>query len=327
MMVTRQFPHSRMRRNRNSHSIRALTQEHHLRVSDLIYPLFVVEGVNIKQPIASMPNIYRLSIDLLVKEAQEAYQLGIPAIAIFPHIDPALKDAMGSQALNPDNFVCRAVIAVKAALPEIMVVCDVALDPYTDHGHDGVLNKNQQVDNDASIDILTQQALIQAQAGCDTLAPSDMMDGRIGAIRQTLEQHKFIDTRIMSYAAKYASTLYAPFRDAVGSAQLLTGDKKTYQMNPANSDEALHEIALDIQEGADLVIVKPGMPYLDIIRRAHEEFCFPIIAYQVSGEYQMLMSANNDALMLEMLLAFKRAGACGIISYYAKQAALKLQTQ
>ncbi len=309
-----------MRRNRVCDSVRRLTQEHHLSANDLIQPFFVIEGDNTQEAITAMPEIYRYSIDLLVAQAKQAYNLGIPAIAIFPKIDIHLKDERGTEALNPDNLVCRAVRAVKQAVPDLMVICDVALDPYTTHGHDGVLNTIGDVDNDATLEILVKQALLQAKAGCDTLAPSDMMDGRIGAIRMALEGAKLTNIRIMSYAAKYASGFYAPFREAVGSGALLTGDKKTYQMNPANHKEALQEIALDIQEGADLIIVKPGMPYLDIIARASDTFTVPIIAYQVSGEYSMLMGANNPDLMLEALLCFKRAGASGIITYYAMSA-------
>ncbi len=321
------YPQTRMRRNRSNDAIRRLTQEYQLSSNDFIQPFFVVEGKNITEPITTMPNIMRYSIDLLVEQAKEAEALGIPAIAIFPKIDSALKDEKGSEALNPDNLVCRAVQAIRAEVPALNIICDVALDPYTSHGHDGVLNRNDDVDNDGTIDILIQQALLQAKAGCDTLAPSDMMDGRVGAIRAMLEQEKFINTRIMSYAAKYASSYYAPFRDAVGSALNIKSDKKTYQMNPGNRKEALQEIALDISEGADLVIIKPGMPYLDIIARASDEFTLPIIAYQVSGEYSMIMSMQNADLMMESLLCFKRAGAAGIISYYAMQAAKIMQAK
>ncbi len=319
--LNQQYPATRMRRNRDIDAVRRLTQESYLSASDFIQPFFVIEGDNKQESITAMPETYRYSIDLLVEQAKQTYHLGIPAIAIFPKIDIALKDAQGSEALNPDNLVCRAVRAVKQTVPELMVICDVALDPYTTHGHDGVLNDSGDVDNDASIEILVKQALMQAKAGCDTLAPSDMMDGRVGAIRMALEAEKLTNIRIMSYAAKYASGFYAPFREAVGSGALLTGDKKSYQMNPANHKEALQEIALDIQEGADLIIVKPGMPYLDIIARASDAFTVPIIAYQVSGEYSMLMGANNPDLMLESLLCFKRAGASGIITYYAMRAA------
>ena len=318
--LNQHYPTTRMRRNRYGDSVRRLTQEHYLSANDFIQPFFVIEGSNKQEEITAMPEIYRYSIDLLVEQAKQAYNLGIPAIAIFPKIDMNLKDDYGTEALNPDNLVCRAVSAVKQAVPDLMVICDVALDPYTTHGHDGVLNATGDVDNDATIEILVKQALLQAKAGCDTLAPSDMMDGRIGAIRASLEAEKLSNIRIMSYAAKYASGFYAPFREAVGSGALLTGDKKSYQMNPANHKEALQEIALDIQEGADLVIVKPGMPYLDIIARAADAFTVPIIAYQVSGEYSMLMGANNPDLMLEALLCFKRAGASGIITYYAMSA-------
>ncbi len=318
-LTPRSFPATRMRRNRTQESIRRFIRENTLSPNDFIYPLFVTAGKNIKQAIPSMPNIYRYSIDLLLHEAKESYKLGIPAIALFPCIDPNLKNETASEALNPDNLICRALRALKEAVPELMVVCDVALDPYTTHGHDGLLNKNGEIDNDLSLPILTKQALLQARAGCDTLAPSDMMDGRVGVIRSALEAESFVNTRIMSYAAKYASAFYGPFRDAVGSTGNLTSHKKTYQIDPANSDEALHEIALDIAEGADLIIVKPAMPYLDIIARASQKFSVPIIAYQVSGEYSMLKNAQNPAIISETLLACKRAGAVGIITYFAKE--------
>jgi porphobilinogen synthase len=273
-----------------------------------------------------MPGVDRLSIDLAVDAAREAASLGIPAVALFPHTEPELKTEDGREATNANNLVCRAVRAIKTAVPDIGVLCDVALDPYTSHGHDGVL-KDDHVDNDASVAILVEQALVQARAGCDIVAPSDMMDGRIGAIRRALEAEGFAGTMIMAYAAKYASAFYGPFRDAVGSAKALRGDKRTYQMDPANGDEALREVALDIAEGADMVMVKPGMPYLDIVRRVKERFGVPTFAYQVSGEYSMLTAAANaghldrDRAMMESLVAFKRAGANGILTYFARDAA------
>ena len=318
-----------MRRLRRHDWSRRLVAESTLSPADFIWPLFVIEGQNKREAIASMPGVERLSIDLAVDAAKEAAALGIPVIALFPHTDPELKTEDGREATNADNLICRAVRAIKKAVPEIGVLCDVALDPYTTHGHDGVL-VDGYVANDESVDILVKQALVQAEAGCDIIAPSDMMDGRIGAIRAALEKNGFTNTMIMAYAAKYASAFYGPFRDAVGSAKALTGDKRTYQMDPANSDEALREVALDIAEGADMVMVKPGMPYLDIVRRVKDEFGVPTFAYQVSGEYSMLMAAaergflDHDRVMLESLIAFKRAGASGILTYFARDAALLL---
>jgi porphobilinogen synthase len=315
-----------MRRVRRHDWSRRLVAESTLSPADFIWPLFVIEGENRREPIASMPGVERLSIDLAVDAAKEAVALGIPAIALFPNTDPKLKTDDGREATNEDNLICRAVRAIKKAVPKIGVLCDVALDPYTTHGHDGVL-VNGYVANDESVEILVEQALVQARAGCDIIAPSDMMDGRIGAIRSALERNGFTSTMIMAYAAKYASAFYGPFRDAVGSAKALTGDKRTYQMDPANSDEALREVALDIAEGADMVMVKPGMPYLDIVRRVKDEFGVPTFAYQVSGEYSMLMAASergwldHDRVMLESLIAFKRAGASGILTYFARDAA------
>jgi porphobilinogen synthase len=277
-----------------------------------------------------MPGVERLSVDMAVRAAEEAAKLGIPVIALFPYTDPALKTADGREATNADNLICRAVRAIKKAVPEIGVLCDVALDPYTSHGHDGLLIGDYVV-NDETVDVLVQQALVQVEAGCDIIAPSDMMDGRVGAIRAVLEKWGHKNTLIMAYAAKYASAFYGPFRDAVGSAKALTGDKRTYQMDPANSDEALREVALDIAEGADMVMVKPGMPYLDIVRRVKDEFGMPIFVYQVSGEYSMLMAAiergflDRDRVILESLLGFKRAGANGILTYFALEAAKKLR--
>ncbi len=295
-------------------------------VDDLIWPVFVVEGEQRVQPVKSLPGVDRLSIDLLVAAAREASAIGIPALAIFPFTAPDLKSADGREACNPDNLVCRAVRAVKQECPDLGILCDVALDPYTLDGHDGIVI-DDYVANDETIEILVRQALVQAQAGCDVIAPSDMMDGRIGAIRQALDKAGFQHVRIMAYAAKYASAFYGPFRDAVGSNLSLRGDKKTYQMDPANSDEALREVALDLAEGADMVMVKPGMPYLDIVRRVKESFGVPTFAYQVSGEYAMLKAAaqngwlDNDRVVLESLLAFKRAGANGVLTYAAVEAA------
>ena len=320
------FPATRMRRLRRHDWSRRLVAESTLSPADFIWPLFVIEGQNKREAITSMPGVERLSIDLAVDAAKEAAALGIPVIALFPHTDPRLKTENGREATNEDNLVCRAVRAIKKAVPEIGVLCDVALDPYTSHGHDGVL-VDGYVANDESVDILVKQALVQAAAGCDIIAPSDMMDGRIGAIRDALEKNSLTNTMIMAYAAKYASAFYGPFRDAVGSAKALTGDKRTYQMDPANSDEALREVALDIAEGADMVMVKPGMPYLDIVRRVKDEFGVPTFAYQVSGEYSMLMAASerrfldHDRVMLESMIAFKRAGASGILTYFARDAA------
>jgi len=319
-----------MRRLRRHDWTRRLVAETTLSPADLIWPLFVIDGEKRREPIASMPGIERLSVDQAVAAAEHAAKLAIPVVALFPYTDPALKTADGREAFNDDNLICRAVGAIKRAVPEIGVLCDVALDPYTSHGHDGLLIDND-VANDETIEVLVKQALIQAEAGCDIIAPSDMMDGRIGAIRQALEANGFRNTLIMAYAAKYASAFYGPFRDAVGSAKSLTRDKRTYQMDPANSDEALREVALDIAEGADLVMVKPGMPYLDVVRRVKEAFGVPTFAYQVSGEYAMLKAAadrgwlDEQRVMLESLTAFKRAGASGILTYFAPEAARTLQ--
>jgi porphobilinogen synthase len=318
-----------MRRIRRHDWSRRLVAEATLSPADFIWPLFVIEGERKREPVKSMPGVDRLSIDLAVDAAKEAAALGIPAIALFPQTDPRLKSEDGREALNPDNLVCRAVRAIKAAVPEIGVLCDVALDPYTTHGHDGVLIDGY-VANDETVEILVRQALEEARAGCDIVAPSDMMDGRIGAIRKALEDGGFKNTMIMAYAAKYASAFYGPFRDAVGSAKALTGDKRAYQMDPANSDEALREVALDIAEGADMVMVKPGMPYLDILRRVVEAFAMPTFAFQVSGEYAMIMAAgrngwlDEDRAVLESLTAFKRAGAAGVLTYFAPRAARML---
>lgn len=324
--VSRHYPVSRLRRNRTNDSIRRLVAENTLSPADFIWPLFVVDGRNVSQEVETMPGVFRHSVDQLAKQADRAAELGIPAIALFPYTDPALKNGQGTESLNPDNLVCQAVREVRKNHPDLMLVCDVALDPYTDHGHDGILD-GDVIMNDETVDLLVKQALILAETGCDTVAPSDMMDGRIGAIRAALEENGFRDTRICAYAAKYASCFYGPFRDAVGSNAALRGDKRSYQMNPANSDEALHEVAMDIQEGADLVMVKPGMPYLDIIYRVKQEFGMPTLAYQVSGEYSMIEMTSragcidHDKAMMEALLSFKRAGADGILTYFAPFAA------
>jgi porphobilinogen synthase len=300
-----------------------LVREHRLSADDLIYPLFVHEGEGLRTPIASMPGVERLSIDLLCETAHEAASLGIPAIAIFPVIDPSKKTEDGREATNPENLVCRAVRAVKQQVKNLGVICDVALDPFTTHGQDGLVRDGYVV-NDETVAVLQKQAVVQAQAGCDVVAPSDMMDGRIGSVRDALDEAGLIQTRVLSYAAKYASAFYGPFRDAVGSAkQLGTGDKRTYQMDPANGEEALREVALDLDDGADMVMVKPGMPYLDIVRRVKDEFGVPTYAYQVSGEYAMLRSAaelgrlDYRAVVLEALMSFKRAGADGVLTYAA----------
>jgi porphobilinogen synthase len=324
------FPAIRMRRLRANAWSRALVAENTLTPADFIWPLFVVEGVGRRVPVGSMPGVERLSVDLVAAAAQEAASLGIPVIALFPYTDPKLKTEDGREAFNPDNLICRAVRAIKQAAPGIGVLCDVALDPYTNHGHDGLL-RDGYVINDETVEVLIKQSLVQVEAGCDIIAPSDMMDGRIGAIRAALEQAGHKNTLLMAYAAKYASAFYGPFRDAVGSAKALTGDKRTYQMDPANGDEALREVALDIAEGADMVMVKPGMPYLDIVRRVKDTFAMPTFVYQVSGEYSMLMAAiergflDRNRVILESLLGFKRAGADGILTYFALEAAKLLQ--
>lgn len=315
-----------MRRNRQADWTRRLVAEHRLTVDDLIWPIFVIEGHNERVAVPSMPGVERLSIDLAVAAARQADELGIPAIALFPNTDPALRSDTADEAFNPDNLVCRATRAIRRAGLNIGIILDVALDPYTSHGHDGLVI-GDRIDNDATLEALVRQSLVQAEAGASILAPSDMMDGRIGAIRSELEASGHADTILMSYAAKYASAFYGPFRDAVGSSSTLKGDKRTYQMDPANTDEAIREVALDIEEGADMVMVKPGMPYLDIVRRVADELHVPTFAYQVSGEYAMLMAAANNGwldknrVMLESLMAFKRAGAAGILTYFAPEAA------
>ena len=326
------WPATRMRRMRRDDFSRRLMREHTLTVADLIYPVFVLEGSNQTEAVPSMPGVERKSIDLLVEEARELAELGVPAMALFPVTPADVKTLDGREAWNPDGLAQRAVRAIKAAVPEMGVITDGALDPFTTHGQDGIIDDNGYVLNDVTVDALVKQALSHADAGADMVAPSDMMDGRIGAIREALENHGHIHTRIMAYSAKYASAYYGPFRDAVGSAgNLGKADKTTYQMDPANSDEALHEIALDLAEGADVVMVKPGMPYLDVVRRVKDKFKVPVYAYQVSGEYAMHMAAfqngwlDQDKVMMESLLAFKRAGADGILTYFAKAAAIKLK--
>ncbi|MBL4885901.1 MAG: porphobilinogen synthase [Planctomycetaceae bacterium] len=320
-----------MRRNRRTDWSRRLVLESHLTVDDLIWPVFVCEGEQAKTVIDSMPGVYRYSIDTLVVAVQEAAQLGIPAIALFPATPGELKTPEGEEALNPENLMCSAVRAIKQAGVEIGIICDVALDPYTSHGQDGLVRDGEVV-NDESVDVLAQQAVLQAQAGCDIIAPSDMMDGRIEVIRDALDGAGFEHVQLMSYAAKYASAFYGPFRDAVGSAGSLgDGDKRTYQMDPANGKEACREVAYDLQEGADLIIIKPGMPYLDIIHSIKQDFAVPVFAYQVSGEYAMIIAASErgwldrDCVMMESLLAFKRAGADGILTYFAVEVAQKLK--
>lgn len=321
-----------MRRNRSDAWTRRLVRETHLSVDDLIWPLFVLDGADMRQPVASMPGVERLSQDLVVEAAKHAVELGIPAIAVFPNTDPELKTPDASEALNADNLVCRTVRAVKDAVGDKLgVICDVALDPYNSDGHDGLV-KDGRILNDETVELLCQQSVVQARAGCDIIAPSDMMDGRVKAIREALDGEGFQDVKILSYAAKYASGFYGPFRDAVGSGGALKGDKKTYQMDPANSDEALREVALDVAEGADMLMVKPGLPYLDIVRRIKDEFAMPTFAYQVSGEYAMIQAAadngwlDRDLVMMESLMAFKRAGADGVLTYFAPRAAKLLNS-
>ena len=311
---------------------RRLMRENNLSVSHLIYPMFVIAGDNIRQDISSMPGIQRLSIDQLLKDAKECFALGIPAVALFPQIDNSLKDENGSQAVDENNLICRTIKAIKQNFPDLGVICDVALDPYTNHGHDGIIVDNI-IHNDATLDILEQQALVQAIAGCDIIAPSDMMDGRVGRIRNALDKNEYQNTLILSYAAKYASKFYGPFRDAISSSgNLKGGSKSSYQMDISNSNEALREVAMDINEGADMVMVKPGMPYLDIIQRIKSEFQIPTFAYQVSGEYSMIKGAVNNGwldskVIKETLLSFKRAGADGILTYFAREIAEELQNE
>jgi porphobilinogen synthase len=328
---TSYFPAARLRRMRQHDFSRRLIAENQLTVNDLIYPMFIIEGENSREAIASMPGIERLTLDLLLEEAKELVALGIPAIALFPVTPLSKKSLMAEEAYNPDALAQRAVRLLKQHVPELGIITDVALDPFTTHGQDGIIDESGYVLNDITTDILVKQALSHAEAGADIVAPSDMMDGRIGAIREALEAAGFHNTRILAYSAKYASAYYGPFRDAVGSAgNLKGGNKKSYQMDPANSNEALREVALDLEEGADMVMVKPGMPYLDIVRRVKDEFGVPTFAYQVSGEYAMHMAAiqngwlAEEAVVMESLLAFKRAGADGILTYFAKKAAILL---
>jgi len=326
-MTQPSFPAVRMRRGRSSAWVRALLAEHRLHPSDLIWPLFICEGEGQEEPIASLPRVSRWSVDRLAAKAREAATLGIPCVALFPNTPPNLRSEDAREALNRDNLMCRAIRAIKDAVPEIGVLTDVALDPYTSHGHDGLTDAGGRVLNDETTKVLVEQALVQAEAGADIVAPSDMMDGRIGAIRAALERESHFDTAIMAYAAKYASAFYGPFRDAVGSKGLLKGDKRGYQMDPANGAEALREVALDIAEGADMVMVKPGLPYLDVIAAVKAKFGVPTFAYQVSGEYAMIEAGaaagagDRDALILETLIAFKRAGATGVLTYHALDAA------
>ena len=320
----------RPRRNRKAEWARRLVCENVLTTNDLIWPLFLIEGKRTRVPVAAMPGVERLSVDEAVREAERAVKLEIPAIAFFPYTEASLKDEGGSEAFNEQNLVCKACRAIKREFPGLGLITDVALDPYTSHGHDGLMS-GETIMNDATVAALVRQALNQARAGADVIAPSDMMDGRVGAIREALDAEGLLDVQILAYAAKYASAFYGPFRDAVGSAGALKGDKRTYQMDPANSDEALREVELDLDEGADMVMVKPGMPYLDIVRRVKDEFGAPTFAYQVSGEYSMIMAAANngwldgDKAMMESLIAFKRAGADGVLTYFAPRAAEKLR--
>ena len=325
------YPTTRLRRNRRADWSRRLICENALNTDDLIWPIFVIEGERKRTPVAAMPGVERLSVDLAVKAAEEAAALGIPAIALFPNTEPSLRDELASEALNPANLVCRAVRAIKGAVPDIGIICDVALDPYTSHGHDGLIVMGE-IDNDRTVEALIMQALVQAEAGADILAPSDMMDGRIGAIRGALEDNNFTSTQILAYAAKYASSFYGPFRDAVGSGAKLKGDKLGYQMDPANGVEALREVALDIEEGADMIMVKPGLAYLDIVWRVKEAFGVPTFAYHTSGEYAMIAAAaergwlDRDRILMETLMAFKRAGADAVFTYFALAAARLLKT-
>jgi len=332
MVLHASYPHGRPRRLRRDDFTRNLVREHVLTAHDLIYPVFVLDGERRREPVASMPGVERVSLDLLLPVAEQCVALGIPALALFPVIDPSLKTEDGREAWNPEGLIPRVVRGLKQRFPELGVMTDVALDPFTSHGQDGLLDPSGYILNDETVEVLVRQALVQADAGVDIVAPSDMMDGRIGAIRKVLEERGAIHTRIMAYSAKYASAFYGPFRDAVGSASNLgKSNKKVYQMDPGNTDEALREVAMDIAEGADMVMVKPGMPYLDIVRRVKDEFRVPTFAYQVSGEYAMLQAAarngwlDGEAVMMESLLAFKRAGADGVLTYFALDAARKLR--
>jgi porphobilinogen synthase len=332
IIMPNQYPAVRLRRMRRDPFSRALMRENTVTPSDLIYPVFILDGENQRQQVASMPGVERVSVDLLLKVAEECVQLGIPVLALFPVVDPSLKTYDGVEATNPDGLVPRAVRELKRRFPQLGIMTDVALDPYTTHGQDGLPDENGYIVNEQTIAMLTRQALTQAEAGVDVIGPSDMMDGRIGAIRQALEERNFIHTRIMAYSAKYASGYYGPFREALGSAANLgKADKNTYQMDPANSDEALREVAMDIAEGADMVMVKPGMPYLDVVRRVKDEFKVPTFAYQVSGEYAMLQAAfqngwlDPDKVIMETMMAFKRAGADGVLTYFALDVARRLK--
>jgi porphobilinogen synthase len=332
-LITGQYPATRMRRMRRDPFSRALMRENTVTASDLIYPVFILDGENQRQQVASMPGVERVSVDLLMGVAEECVALGIPVLALFPVIDASLKTYDGVEATNPDGLVPRAVRALKKSFPQLGILTDVALDPYTTHGQDGLPDETGYIVNEKTIEMLTRQALAQAEAGVDIVAPSDMMDGRMGVIRNALEERGFIHTRLMAYSAKYASAFYGPFRDAVGSAANLgKADKNTYQMDPANTDEALREVALDLAEGADMVMVKPGMPYLDVVRRVKDEFKVPTFAYQVSGEYAMIKAAaqngwlDHDKVMMESMMAFKRAGADGVLTYFALDVARKLKT-
>lgn len=326
-LVPSAFPHTRMRRNRQADWVRRLTRETVLTKDDLIWALIVHDGATPRIPVSAMPGVDRLNLDQAVEAAKTARDLGIPALALFPHIDPAKKDEKGTEAGNPNGFVPRVISAIKQEVPEVGVLCDVALDPFTSHGHDGVLNSRDEIDNDLTLARLVEQSLVQAEAGVDVVAPSDMMDGRIAVIREALEEDNFKNTMIMSYSAKYASAFYGPYREAIGSATALKGDKKTYQMDFGNTDEALRETALDISEGADMVMVKPGLPYLDIVQRVASTFNVPTYVFQISGEYAQIMAASErgwldaDRAIIETLSAFKRAGADGIVTYFAERAA------
>ncbi len=326
-LPTAPYPALRLRRTRTHAWSRALHAEHRLQPSDLIWPLFVTEGTGVEEPIASLPGVSRWSVDLLIVQARHARDAGIPCLALFPNTQAERRSDDGREALNPDNLMCRAIRAIKDAVPDIGLLTDVALDPYTTHGQDGLVDERGRILNDATIEVLVGQSLYQAAAGADIIAPSDMMDGRVGIIRAALEDNGHQDMQIMAYAAKYASAFYGPFRDAVGSRGLLKGDKKTYQMDPANAEEALREVALDLAEGADSVMVKPGLPYLDIVRAVKDRFAVPVFAYQVSGEYAMIEAAvaagagDRDALVLETLMSFKRAGCTGVLTYHALHAA------
>ncbi|MFD0987344.1 porphobilinogen synthase [Methyloligella solikamskensis] len=326
------FPATRLRRTRMQDWSRRLVRENHLGVDNLVWPFFVMEGDGVRQPVESMPGVERLSIDLAIQAAREAAELGLPAIALFPYTEMGLRDAEASEACNPANLICRAVRAIKAEVPDIGIICDVALDPYTSHGHDGII-VDGEIDNDRSLEVLVRQALVQAEAGCDILAPSDMMDGRIGAMRTALEDAGYINTKLLSYAVKYASGFYGPFRDAVGSGAMLKGDKQSYQMDPANSEEAMREVALDIAEGADMVMIKPGLPYLDVLYRVKKTFGIPTFAYQTSGEYAMLSVGvengciDRNTAIMETLMCYRRAGADAIFTYFAREVAERLKAE